>query len=632
MSQQYINIGAQPNDGLGDPIRTAFEKTNENFTQLYAETGNISNVIAITGNGISVTGNISANYFIGNGSLLTGISGGNGGNANTGNVTFDNVNVIGTGNLNLQPDPANNSAYLDVYLTTGPDIHIAGNGESVILGTDDYANVTVNVNGNVSIQASTGSSPSTWTFGTDGGTIFPTLTTQRGDNPSGTIAGQTLLFGDNTQEAIITTPDGNASYTNSQRLVINPGEGFASGEGGDIYLWAGRGGATNGSGGDIKIRGGQGMGDYGTGGYLRIEAGDSQANGQPGFIEITGGQGGNTTGGPVTITGGQGATVGGDAKIYGGYGQTTGGNVNIWGGASGNGQANEGHVNIETGGNTWIFSADGTITLPNQSSIQTYSSIQTNFNTIDNGIIQINGFDLSNNLVSYFIVDGTSNVVMIGTADPVTELGYQWTFDQYGNLSTPGVISAAGNIYANNTTFTNNVMAPGGVLRLYANPTEPDLVWTITNDGYPAGPNNSAFVSPLSDDIHVGEIFLQATTGNAIVTYAGPNNGINSNALNFITYGSTGGNIIFELISDNGNVGYISTLDVTGNLTIANSIMSLISVTPPTGLANLTAVAGGRAFIDDGNLVAASNFGVQVGNGGSNVVPVWSDGVNWYIG
>ena len=55
-------------------------------------------------------------------------------------------------------------------------------------------------------------------------------------------------------------------------------------------------------------------------------------------------------------------------------------------------------------------------------------------------------------------------------------------------------------------------------------------------------------------------------------------------------------------------------------------------ITTPTALANLTAVAGGRAFVNDGNLVAVGNFGSQIGTGGSNVVPVWSDGANWYIG
>jgi hypothetical protein len=162
MSQQIINIGATPNDGLGDPVRTAFEKTNQNFTQLFA---NVANTI-------SVTGNITGNYFFGNGAYLTGISGGNGGNASTGNVTFDNINIIGTGNLHLQPDANNSGAFLDVYLTSGPDIHIAGNGENVIVGSDDGANVTIGANGDVQIQASTGNSY-TWTFGSDGAFTFP---------------------------------------------------------------------------------------------------------------------------------------------------------------------------------------------------------------------------------------------------------------------------------------------------------------------------------------------------------------------------------------------------------------------------------------------------------------------------
>lgn len=35
MAQQTIGIGAAANDGTGDPIRTAFDKTNQNFTELY---------------------------------------------------------------------------------------------------------------------------------------------------------------------------------------------------------------------------------------------------------------------------------------------------------------------------------------------------------------------------------------------------------------------------------------------------------------------------------------------------------------------------------------------------------------------------------------------------------------------
>ena len=92
--------------------------------------------------------------------------------ANTGNVTFNDINIIGTGNLKLQPDLNNSGAYLDVYLTTGPDIHIAGSGENVILGRDSGANVTVGVDGNVSIQADVGT-PHVWTFGSDGVLTLP---------------------------------------------------------------------------------------------------------------------------------------------------------------------------------------------------------------------------------------------------------------------------------------------------------------------------------------------------------------------------------------------------------------------------------------------------------------------------
>lgn len=35
MAQQTINIGTTANDGTGDPIRSAFDKSNDNFTELY---------------------------------------------------------------------------------------------------------------------------------------------------------------------------------------------------------------------------------------------------------------------------------------------------------------------------------------------------------------------------------------------------------------------------------------------------------------------------------------------------------------------------------------------------------------------------------------------------------------------
>lgn len=53
MAQQTINIGTVANDGTGDPLRTAFDKVNDNFTELYSDdAGDVNSVSA--GTGISV--------------------------------------------------------------------------------------------------------------------------------------------------------------------------------------------------------------------------------------------------------------------------------------------------------------------------------------------------------------------------------------------------------------------------------------------------------------------------------------------------------------------------------------------------------------------------------------------------
>jgi hypothetical protein len=49
MAQQTINIGTSANDGTGDPLRTAFDKANDNFTELYGFGGDITGVTAGTG-------------------------------------------------------------------------------------------------------------------------------------------------------------------------------------------------------------------------------------------------------------------------------------------------------------------------------------------------------------------------------------------------------------------------------------------------------------------------------------------------------------------------------------------------------------------------------------------------------
>jgi hypothetical protein len=58
MAKQTINIGASPNDGTGTPLRTAFDYTNQNFTELYTATGPSGNNIVVPGSA-TITGNLT---------------------------------------------------------------------------------------------------------------------------------------------------------------------------------------------------------------------------------------------------------------------------------------------------------------------------------------------------------------------------------------------------------------------------------------------------------------------------------------------------------------------------------------------------------------------------------------------
>jgi len=144
MAIQIINIGTNPNDGTGDDLRTAFDKVNDNFTELLAvggETNTGSNLgigegifkqktaqnlefkslrnsdgtIAISSDGNSVylnTSNLADNDFgsiqVDNGNTLTASSSGQlfgikSGNANIG-VTLSGNDIVITGAFEVSND------------------------------------------------------------------------------------------------------------------------------------------------------------------------------------------------------------------------------------------------------------------------------------------------------------------------------------------------------------------------------------------------------------------------------------------------------------------------------------------------------------------------------------------------
>jgi len=182
MAQEIINVGTAANDGQGDPIRSAFTKTNNNFSQLFAAggvsgisngTSNINilnsgailmspqgtaNVVSVTSIGATVTGtlvgnpNISAtgnviagNFFVGNGRQLTGVLSTADaalitGNTLSANVITSSLTTVGTlGSLSVTANVRSGN------LTTPGAVSATGN----VTGGNISAGTAISAGGNI---------------------------------------------------------------------------------------------------------------------------------------------------------------------------------------------------------------------------------------------------------------------------------------------------------------------------------------------------------------------------------------------------------------------------------------------------------------------------------------------------
>jgi hypothetical protein len=96
-----VNTGISANDGTGDSLRAAFIKVNENFDNMSTvgfDSGNIN-----VGGDIEATGNISAEYFVGDGRFISNV---------TAIADYTNSNV---------------AAYLPTYSGNIADVTVTGN-------------------------------------------------------------------------------------------------------------------------------------------------------------------------------------------------------------------------------------------------------------------------------------------------------------------------------------------------------------------------------------------------------------------------------------------------------------------------------------------------------------------------
>ena len=131
-----------------------------------------------------------------------------------------------------------------------------------------------------------------------------------------------------------------------------------------------------------------------------------------------------------------------------------------------------------------------------------------------------------------------------------------------------------------------------------------------------------------------GDIRIEAgDAGNSVSGSQGEGGFITIRAGYTTANGLPGGDI--SLVSG-GSVDNISgDVYITGNFTWTfntNKAYLLFPVVTLATLPNAAGVPGARAMIADSNVPAPGNFGAIAATGGSAVVPVFSDGVNWLIG
>jgi hypothetical protein len=175
--------------GYHSIISVVYDKANSTLSNslnsvVYFQTANVDSLVStgnITGGNISTTGNVTAAYFIGNGSLLTGISA----TANTGNVSFNDVTIQGVTsysglNISASPEDTANLKYLRIR-SGDADSHIhfdsGNNSQYDLIFGDDSKYLMVSNTGNVVISTYQNYANS-WTFGSNGKLTFPDATVQ----------------------------------------------------------------------------------------------------------------------------------------------------------------------------------------------------------------------------------------------------------------------------------------------------------------------------------------------------------------------------------------------------------------------------------------------------------------------
>ena len=525
------------------------------------------------------------------------------GGANTGNVTFNDVNIIGTGNLNLQPS-VGSSEYLNIYLTGNADIHVAaGNGSgNVIIGTDEGSNVAVLQDGNVTIQAGNVGGTKTWAFDPTGNLTLPSNSVVYETNiPDGALSGSAIALkpvgGTTANQQLLIYPTANdgdhihltsgnlystelyfgsddlyVKLANTGNIVINSNDGNSSNA-----MW------TFGVNGGLRfpdnssIGGGEGVfgitSDFSVGIFTNAGPNINQwLFSNTGNLTLPG----NTfavnyaNGTPVTISGGSGNT--GNVTFDAANISTNLANTNIQ--IIGNGTGN---INVSANTNTWTFGADGTTLFPGDDILAPINNnlrvtVQDQEN--DGWAVFSVVTDGANTLASTRLQREEFRVTTDQAGVPKI-----WNFDQVGRLNLPGNING---VYGNNNSFYAYDDGANGSVELK----------TISYIG-----------DALGSNIRVTQSNATISTANAAHTWQFDNTG-NLTAPGNV---STTGNVTVGYVIGNGSLlTNLPAPAVTQDIT-SNGAMSIMTYDGNIKYTNYATVEPASGNIAGGNISATGN-------------------------
>ena len=610
---------------------------NNRFSTIYAQyynmSGNLTPENISTGNltasgYISAVGNITGNYFFGNGSQLTGVV------TSTGNIGFSGDAIYDLNGIYLENADLTQGATAAVVIPTN--------------GSSDPIQVN-NTYGNIALQTGAGSGiTASWSFNNDGNLQLPDagvlwnnggLTTlQAGNNGAqiGSNDGQSYVIANVNGTYMQTLADTTNSlwHFGTDGNLTAPGNIRMSNIGGIYSTTSGYtvGLKMSNTEPSVKLVANNHEWQFNSDGVLKFPAGYSTTYpsitmGEPGNLLIQGYINGNYT------------EDGGNVIVSGGFGDGNNGNATVLGQQV----TVKSQLSTTNGSPTysWTFGADGNLVVPGDSTIKPFSGDLSLDASSGNVYIKSKGhtfnFDVPNGHARFImpndgeiVARSNLSITMGDWANTLT--GNSWVFSEDGNLTFPtgnltiipdyaAFSNAAAIVSQDHNLITVSFGANGGTSSLwvedYANIGSSNIAAVFANPvpgsgnvriavGTNGGPGLNLWdFQPNGNTKFPGNLAL---TGNLTGVGASPAPSINGfDTINAIT------------VSASGNI--------TGNAVIAQAI-GTIPVTVGT-LPPATDLKGTRAFVTDANTITFYDI---VGGSGSNNVPIFSDGTDWRVG